>query len=109
MIRADIKTALKSGALTSDPDIPGLPAGLKISVRTEYASLMSEIRVTIKCAPGEWALIGPAEFDRKRMPEAHRPATPDQPALFTVAAPPRLAKPVPPELPGQDALFGDES
>lgn len=48
-VRADVKAALKAGTLGK------LPAGLKISVRTEYASLMSAINVTIKGAPDGWA------------------------------------------------------
>lgn len=52
-VRADIRAALKSGELGT------VPAGLKISVRTEYASCMSAIDVTLKGAPDEWALTGP--------------------------------------------------
>lgn len=48
-VRADVKAALKAGAFGQ------LPEGLKISVRTEYASLMSAINVTIKGAADEWA------------------------------------------------------
>ena len=58
LVRRDISAALKSGELAIDAG--ELPAGLRISVRTGYASLMSEIRVTIKGAPDEWALIGAA-------------------------------------------------
>ena len=65
---------------------------------------MTDERVT-------WADFGPAEFDRRRMPRGHKSAPADQAGLFFAAIPPAPAKaaPVPPELPGQDALFGDES
>jgi hypothetical protein len=49
--RADIKTAAKNGELEAHP------AGVTFSVRREYASQMSEINVTIKGAPEDWALI----------------------------------------------------
>ena len=56
-----------------------------------------------------WADFGPAEFDRRRMPKGHKSAPADQGGLFFVAVPPKPAKTtaLPPELPGQDALFGD--
>lgn len=56
-----------------------------------------------------WEDFGPAEFDRRRMPKGHKSAPADQAGLFFVATPPAPAKsaPPPPELPGQDALFGD--
>lgn len=50
-IRADIKTAAKDNQLGDYPD------GVTFSVRRELASLMSEINVTIKGAPEEWALV----------------------------------------------------
>jgi hypothetical protein len=52
---------------------------------------------------------GPAEFDRRRMPRGHKPAPKDQGGLFVVAVDPLPAKaaPVPAELDGQGALFGD--
>ena len=55
--------------------------------------------------------FGPAEFDRRRMPKGHKAPPADQAGLFFVAVPPKPAKAaaLPPELPGQDALFGDES
>ncbi|HEY6493303.1 MAG TPA: hypothetical protein VIZ43_08530 [Trebonia sp.] len=55
-IRADIKAALKAGTLGA------VPEGLKVSVRTRYASLMSEISITLKGVPEKgWALTEPAE------------------------------------------------
>jgi hypothetical protein len=56
-----------------------------------------------------WESYGPAEFDRRRMPKGHKSAPKDQGGLFVMAAEPLPAKvtPVPAELPGQDALFGD--
>lgn len=54
-IRADIKAAVKAGKLTA-------PAGVKFSVQTERASLMSAINVTIKGVPAGWAAMQtPAE------------------------------------------------
>ncbi len=55
-----------------------------------------------------WADLGPAEFDRRRMAKGHKPAAPEQAGLFFAQIPAKPAKPapVPPELPGQDALFG---
>lgn len=65
LIRADIATALKAG---------DLPAGVKISVRREYASLMSAIHVTIRNAPAEWAVreVGDAYESRKVVTPAVR-------------------------------------
>ena len=60
LVRRDISAALKSGELAIDAG--DLPAGLRISVRTGYASLMSEITVTIKGAPCEWALTSARLF-----------------------------------------------
>ncbi|HET9893668.1 MAG TPA: hypothetical protein VFQ44_01795 [Streptosporangiaceae bacterium] len=55
-IRADIKTALKDGTLGPHPE------GMKISVRTKYASLMAEISVTLKGVPEKgWALTEPED------------------------------------------------
>ena len=56
-----------------------------------------------------WEQFGPAEFDKRRMPRGHKPPPADQAGLFFVAVPPKPAKttPLPPELPGQDALFSD--
>lgn len=58
-----------------------------------------------------WTDLGPAEFDRRRMPKGHKAAPADQAGLFFVAVPPAPAKgtALPPELPGQDALFGDQA
>jgi hypothetical protein len=49
LVRAHIKRALRRGALGECPE------GIAFSVRTEYASLMSAINVTIKGAPDVWA------------------------------------------------------
>ena len=56
-----------------------------------------------------WADLGPAEFDRRRLPKGHKAAPADQAGLFFVAVPPAPAKvaPLPAELDGQGALFGD--
>jgi hypothetical protein len=45
-------------------ELGDLPAGLTVSVRTEYASQMSAINLTIKGAPDEWALTVPVEVAR---------------------------------------------
>ena len=56
-----------------------------------------------------WTAFGPAEFDRRRMPKGRKPQ-PAQAGLFVLAAEPLPAKPapVPEELPGQAALFGED-
>ena len=57
----------------------------------------------------QWDELGPAEFDRRRLPTGRKAAPADQGALFFVAVPPAPAKaaPLPAELPGQGELFGD--
>jgi hypothetical protein len=50
LIRADIKAAAKGGKFGT------YPQGVTFGVRTESASLCSEIKVIIKGAPGDWAL-----------------------------------------------------
>lgn len=56
-VRADVKAALKARTLGQLPD------GLKISVRTEYASCMSAINITLRGVSDEWALTEP-EMDQ---------------------------------------------
>jgi hypothetical protein len=51
LVRADIKRMVKDGTL------PAFPAGVTFGVRSGYASLMSEVIVTIKGAAREWAVI----------------------------------------------------
>jgi hypothetical protein len=66
-VRADIKSALKAGTLGT------LPSGLKISVRTEYASLMSAISVRLRNVPDGWAFtrteVEPGYSPRRITPE----------------------------------------
>jgi hypothetical protein len=56
-----------------------------------------------------WDELGPAEFDRRRMPKGHQVAAPDQGGLFFMAVDPAPVKVKPgrPELDGQAGLFGD--
>jgi hypothetical protein len=58
-----------------------------------------------------WLDYGPAEFDARRLPKGYRRPAAEQGNLFFAAVPPKTVKApaLPPELPGQDALFGDES
>jgi hypothetical protein len=58
-----------------------------------------------------WADLGPAEFDRRRMPKGHKSAPAEQAGLFFAAVEPLPVKatPLPAELPGQESLFGDGS
>jgi hypothetical protein len=58
-----------------------------------------------------WLDYGPAEFDRRRLPNGASLPDPDQAGLFFMAreaTPPKPAR-VRPELPGQGDLLGDES
>ena len=58
-----------------------------------------------------WQDYGPAEFDRRRMPEGHKTAPEGQAGLFVMAAEPKPAKSaaLPAELPGQLDIFGGEA
>jgi hypothetical protein len=71
-IRADIKTSAAAKELGE------YPASVTFSVRTEYASLMSAIDVTIKGAPDEWVFI---ESDPTRRIGGRRDLTPSIRAL----------------------------
>jgi hypothetical protein len=57
-----------------------------------------------------WSDLGPAEFDKRRMPKGHKSAPADQGGLFFIAVAPVPAMPVTiaPELPGQGDLFGGD-
>jgi hypothetical protein len=57
-----------------------------------------------------WSELGPAEFDKRRMPKGHKSAPADQGGLFFMAVEPVAAKPaaLAAELPGQGDLFGGD-
>ena len=57
-----------------------------------------------------WLDLGPAEFDARRLPKGYKRPAAEQGNLFFAAVPPRPVKPaaLPPELPGQDALFDED-
>jgi hypothetical protein len=57
-----------------------------------------------------WSDLGPAEFDKRRMPKGHKSAPADQGGLFFMAVKPVPAKgaALAAELPGQGDLFGGD-